>query len=127
QGEGDAGVQGPRLPGLRGGEPPGPPAEGGGGPGRALTLGIPSGPIRGGCYPVLGCSDMGASPYRFKDDPHSSHSVILARLGDGRGRKALDVGGAGGSPPWALTPPALGDPRPSRRRARTQGARRRRG
>lgn len=39
---------------------------------------------------------MGASPYRLKDDPHSSHSVILARLGDGRGRRALDVGAADG-------------------------------
>ncbi len=39
---------------------------------------------------------MGASPYHLKDDPHSSHSVILARLGDGRGRKALDVGAADG-------------------------------
>jgi 2-polyprenyl-3-methyl-5-hydroxy-6-metoxy-1,4-benzoquinol methylase len=36
------------------------------------------------------------SPYRLKDDPHSSHSVILARLGEGRGRKALDVGAADG-------------------------------
>ncbi|MGH7385915.1 MAG: class I SAM-dependent methyltransferase [Candidatus Rokuibacteriota bacterium] len=36
------------------------------------------------------------SPYRLKDDPYSSHSVILARLGDGRGRKALDVGAADG-------------------------------
>lgn len=34
--------------------------------------------------------------YRLKDDPHSSHSVILSRLGDGRGRKALDVGAADG-------------------------------
>jgi 2-polyprenyl-3-methyl-5-hydroxy-6-metoxy-1,4-benzoquinol methylase len=34
--------------------------------------------------------------YRFKDDPHSSHSLILARLGDGRGRRALDVGAADG-------------------------------
>ncbi len=34
--------------------------------------------------------------YRLKDDPHSSHSVILARLGEGRGRKALDVGAADG-------------------------------
>ncbi len=39
---------------------------------------------------------MRASPYRIKSDPHSSHSVILARLGDGRGRKALDVGAADG-------------------------------
>jgi len=39
---------------------------------------------------------MSASPYRLKDDPHSSHSLILARLGDGRGRQALDVGAADG-------------------------------
>jgi 2-polyprenyl-3-methyl-5-hydroxy-6-metoxy-1,4-benzoquinol methylase len=39
---------------------------------------------------------MRGSPYRLKDDPHSSHSVILARLGDGRGRSALDVGAADG-------------------------------
>ena len=37
-----------------------------------------------------------ASVYRFKDDPYSSHSLILARLGDGRGRKLLDVGAADG-------------------------------
>jgi SAM-dependent methyltransferase len=36
------------------------------------------------------------SVYRLKDDPHSSHSVILSRLGEGRGRKALDVGAADG-------------------------------
>ena len=34
--------------------------------------------------------------YQLKDDPHSSHSVILLRLGDGRGRKVLDVGAADG-------------------------------
>jgi 2-polyprenyl-3-methyl-5-hydroxy-6-metoxy-1,4-benzoquinol methylase len=34
--------------------------------------------------------------YRFKDDPHSSHALILSRLGEGRGRKALDVGAADG-------------------------------
>jgi SAM-dependent methyltransferase len=39
---------------------------------------------------------MGASPYRMKDDPHSSHSVILSRLAEGRGRRALDVGAADG-------------------------------
>lgn len=39
---------------------------------------------------------MSVSPYRLKDDPHSSHSVILSRLGEGRGRKALDVGAADG-------------------------------
>lgn len=53
---------------------------------------------------------MSASPYRLKDDPHSSHSVILARLGEGRGRKALDVGAADGflserltAQGWAVT------------------------
>jgi len=39
---------------------------------------------------------VGVSPYRLKDDPHSSHSVILSRLGEGRGRRALDVGAADG-------------------------------
>ena len=39
---------------------------------------------------------MSEPVYRLKDDPHSSHSVILARLGEGRGRKALDVGAADG-------------------------------
>jgi SAM-dependent methyltransferase len=34
--------------------------------------------------------------YRLKDDPYSSHSVILSRLGEGRGRRALDVGAADG-------------------------------
>ena len=34
--------------------------------------------------------------YQLKDDPHSSHSVILSRLGDGRGRRALDVDAADG-------------------------------
>jgi len=33
---------------------------------------------------------MSRSPYRLKDDPYSSHAVILARLGEGRGRRALD-------------------------------------
>lgn len=35
-------------------------------------------------------------PYQLKDDPHSSHAVILSRLGEGRGRTALDVGAADG-------------------------------
>lgn len=39
---------------------------------------------------------MAASPYRLKDDPYSSHAAILARLGEGRGRRALDVGAADG-------------------------------
>jgi SAM-dependent methyltransferase len=36
------------------------------------------------------------SPYQLKDDPYSSHSVILSLLGEGRGRRALDVGAADG-------------------------------
>jgi len=36
------------------------------------------------------------SPYRLKDDPYSSHAIILARLGEGRGRRALDAGAADG-------------------------------
>lgn len=39
---------------------------------------------------------MSRAPYRLKDDPYSSHSLILSRLGDGRGRRALDVGAADG-------------------------------
>jgi 2-polyprenyl-3-methyl-5-hydroxy-6-metoxy-1,4-benzoquinol methylase len=34
--------------------------------------------------------------YTFKADPHSSHSVILRWLGDGHGRRLLDVGAADG-------------------------------
>lgn len=37
-----------------------------------------------------------ASPYRLKDDRHSSHAVILRSLGAGGGRRALDVGAADG-------------------------------
>jgi 2-polyprenyl-3-methyl-5-hydroxy-6-metoxy-1,4-benzoquinol methylase len=36
------------------------------------------------------------SRYALKPDPHSSHSVILRWLGDGRGRRLLDVGAADG-------------------------------
>jgi len=39
---------------------------------------------------------MSDSRYRLKDDPYSSHAIILARLGEGRGRCALDVGAADG-------------------------------
>jgi SAM-dependent methyltransferase len=39
---------------------------------------------------------MSASAYQLKSDPHSSHAVILGRLGEGRGRRALDVGAADG-------------------------------
>jgi SAM-dependent methyltransferase len=34
--------------------------------------------------------------YELKDDPHSSHGLILARLGAGAGRRMLDVGAADG-------------------------------
>jgi 2-polyprenyl-3-methyl-5-hydroxy-6-metoxy-1,4-benzoquinol methylase len=36
------------------------------------------------------------SRYTLKDDPYSSHSVILDWLGEGRGRRLLDVGAADG-------------------------------
>lgn len=39
---------------------------------------------------------MSDSPYRFKRDAHSSHAHILRALGEGRGRRALDVGAASG-------------------------------
>ena len=35
-------------------------------------------------------------PYRLKDDRYSSHALILDRLGEGRGRRVLDVGAADG-------------------------------
>ena len=41
--------------------------------------------------PALSCS-----PYQLKDDPYSSHSVILSLLGRGEQRRALDVGAADG-------------------------------
>jgi SAM-dependent methyltransferase len=37
-----------------------------------------------------------AAGYTLKDDPHSSHSVILRWLAEGRGRRLLDVGAADG-------------------------------
>jgi len=37
-----------------------------------------------------------SAPYRLKDDPSSSHSLILAALGGGGGRRVLDVGAADG-------------------------------
>jgi 2-polyprenyl-3-methyl-5-hydroxy-6-metoxy-1,4-benzoquinol methylase len=42
--------------------------------------------------------DVGMAPSRYtlKTDPHSSHSVILSWLGEGRGRRLLDVGAADG-------------------------------
>jgi SAM-dependent methyltransferase len=40
--------------------------------------------------------DPGGSPYQLKEDPHSSHSVIVALLGEGGGRRLLDAGAADG-------------------------------
>src|SRR2546427_6471952 len=37
-----------------------------------------------------------ASRYTLKGDPYSSHSIILEWLGEGRGRRLLDVGAADG-------------------------------
>src|SRR5438094_5700102 len=58
-----------------------------------------------------------ASPrYVLKPDPHSSHSVILRWLGEGRGRRLLDVGAADGLLSGQLTerggrvPAIEGDP-----------------
>lgn len=39
---------------------------------------------------------MSAVAYRLKADPYSSHGIILARLGEGGGQRALDVGAADG-------------------------------
>jgi len=39
---------------------------------------------------------MSVSAYQLKSDLHSSHAIILGRLGEGRGRRALDVGAADG-------------------------------
>lgn len=48
---------------------------------------------------------MSATPPRYvlKPDPHSSHSVILRWLGEGRGRRLLDVGAADGIVSRTLT------------------------
>jgi SAM-dependent methyltransferase len=39
---------------------------------------------------------VSVSPYQLKDDPHSSHTAILALLGPGEGRRVLDAGAADG-------------------------------
>lgn len=52
-----------------------------------------AGETRGGTHDL---SAVSGSPYRFKTDPYSSHSVILTCLGEGRGRRLLDVGTAHG-------------------------------
>src|SRR2546421_1628607 len=55
----------------------------------------PPGPWSRSPERVLGMS--GATPrYVLKPDPHSSHSIILRWLGQGRGRRLLDVGAADG-------------------------------
>jgi len=40
--------------------------------------------------------EFAGSPYLFKTDPYSSHSVILNLLGEGNNRRVLDVGAAHG-------------------------------
>ena len=39
---------------------------------------------------------MSSAAYRLKGDPHSSHALILGALGEGGGRRVLDVGAADG-------------------------------
>ena len=39
---------------------------------------------------------MASPAYAFKADPHSSHALILDWVGEGRGRRLLDVGAADG-------------------------------
>ena len=46
--------------------------------------------------PSWGRRCVSDTPYRLKDDSCSSHGIILARLGEGKGRRALDVGAADG-------------------------------
>jgi SAM-dependent methyltransferase len=43
-----------------------------------------------------GGGSVGGSPYQLKDDPYSSHSVIVSLLGAGAGRRLLDTGAADG-------------------------------
>lgn len=45
---------------------------------------------------MMGAVSGATSRYRLKPDPHSSHSLILSWLGEGRGRRVLDVGAADG-------------------------------
>jgi SAM-dependent methyltransferase len=44
----------------------------------------------------IGDRAVSHSPYQLKDDPYSSHSVILSLLGPGGGRRLLDAGAADG-------------------------------
>ena len=41
-------------------------------------------------------AERASSVYTLKPEPHSSHSIILGWLGQGQGRRLLDVGAAGG-------------------------------
>lgn len=43
-----------------------------------------------------GLTAQDGARYQLKDDPYSSHSVILSFLGEGAGRRLLDVGAADG-------------------------------
>src|SRR5581483_2402634 len=48
-------------------------------------------------------SSWAAVPYPVKKDRHSSHSVIVALLGEGKGQRLLDVGAAQGDMAQVLT------------------------
>src|SRR5438270_6599976 len=48
-------------------------------------------------------SSWAAVPYPVKKDRHSSHSVIVALLGEGNGQRLLDVGAAQGDMAQVLT------------------------
>src|SRR4029453_7112221 len=68
---------------------------------------------------------MSTSSYQLKSDPHSSHAVILGRLGEGRGRRALDVGAADGflaelltRQGWQATAPERDPPQGAKARGR---------
>ena len=67
---------------------------------RPLNLSVPDGGIvhTGGTRVDANVHDPGKSlNYQSKvTDPYSSHSVILSRVGDGKGRRILDVGAAQG-------------------------------
>ena len=58
-------------------------------------------PSRAGQNPAA--VEHSVQPYQLKRDPYSSHSVILALLGEGRGRKLLDIGAAQGDMAQLLT------------------------
>jgi 2-polyprenyl-3-methyl-5-hydroxy-6-metoxy-1,4-benzoquinol methylase len=45
---------------------------------------------------AVGDRAVSRSPYQLKDDPYSSHGVMLSLLAEGRGRRLLDTGAADG-------------------------------